>query len=106
MNMFVVCVTVRVIPEHAEAFIAATRANAEGTRQEPNNIRFDVLRSVDDAARFFLYEVYRGEEGFREHQRTAHYIAWKEKVAPWMAEPRVGAKHVSLFPEPWDAPRV
>jgi (4S)-4-hydroxy-5-phosphonooxypentane-2,3-dione isomerase len=96
---FVVCVTVRVIPEHADAFVAATRANAEGARREPKNIRFDVLRAVDDPARFFFYEVYFDEDGFRDHQRTAHYLAWKEAVAPWMAEPRVGVKHVAIFPD-------
>ncbi len=100
--MFVVCVTVRVLTEHADAFISATLANAEGTRREPKNVRFDVSRAADDGSRFLLYEVYRDEDGFREHQRTPHYLAWRETVAPWMAEPRVGVKHVSLFPEPWD----
>ena len=101
--MFVVCVTVRVVPGEAEAFIAATLVNAAATRAEPQNVRFDVLRAVDDSSRFFLYEVYENEDAFREHQRTAHYLAWKERVAPLMAEPRVGVKHVSVFPEPWSA---
>ena len=99
--MFVVCVTIRVVPDHAEAFAAATRANAEGTRREPNNVRFDVLRSIEDPTRFFLYEVYVDEDAFRDHQRTAHYLAWRDAVAPFMAEPRAGVKYVSLFPEPW-----
>ena len=101
--MFVVCVTVRVVPQHTGGFISATRTNAEATRREARNVRFDVLRAVDDPSRFFLYEVYRDEEGFREHQKTPHYLAWKAAVAPHMAEPRVGVKHVSVFPEPWDA---
>ncbi|MGA7120060.1 MAG: antibiotic biosynthesis monooxygenase [Polyangiaceae bacterium] len=101
--MFVVCVTVHVVPDQADAFVSATRTNAEATRREPKNVRFDVLRAMDDPARFFLYEVYRDEEGFRDHQQTAHYLAWKATVAAFMAEPRVGLKHVSLFPEPWDA---
>lgn len=100
--MFVVCVTVHVLPAQVEAFVAETRENAEATRLEPKNVRFDVLRAVEDPARFFFYEVYEDEEGFREHQRTAHYLAWKNSVAPLMAEPRVGVKHVSVFPEPWD----
>ncbi len=96
---FVVCVTIHVVAEHAEAFVGAIHANAEATRREPKNIRFDVLRAVDDPSRFFLYEVYVDEDGFREHQKTAHYLAWRETVASWMAEPRVGLKHVALFPE-------
>ena len=100
--MFVMCVTVRVVPEQEEAFIAKTQLNAEATRKETKNLRFDVLRGVEDSSRFFLYEVYEDEEGFRDHQRTAHYLVWKEAVAPLMAAPRVGVKHVSVFPEPWD----
>ena len=96
---FVVCVTIRVLPGHADAFVAATRANAEAARREPKNIRFDVLRAVDDPGRFFFYEVYVDEGGFRDHQRTAHYLAWRDEVAPWMAEPRVGVKHVAIFPD-------
>jgi autoinducer 2-degrading protein len=96
---FVVCVTIRVVPDKVDAFIAATRANAEGTRREPKNLRFDVLRASDDPTRFFLYEVYSEEEGFAEHQRTAHYLAWREAVAAHMAEPRVGVKHSVVFPD-------
>jgi autoinducer 2-degrading protein len=99
--MFVVCVTIRVIPEHAEAFVAATRENAAGSRREPANRRFDVLRAADDPSQFFLYEAYLDEEGFKAHQQTAHYLAWREAVAPWMAAPRVGVKHVSIVPDPW-----
>jgi autoinducer 2-degrading protein len=99
--MFVVCVTIQVLAEHVAAFVEATGANAEGTRREPKNVRFDVLRGADDPTRFFLYEVYADEEGFRDHQRTPHYLAWREAVAPWMAAPRTSAKYASVAPEPW-----
>lgn len=97
--MFVVSVTVWVKPEKTADFIEAILANARGTRQEPGNIRFDVNQSIDDPARFLLYEVYRDEAGFKAHQQTPHYLTWKEKVADWMAQPRQGLKHASLFPE-------
>ena len=99
--MYVVVVNVTVKPEAVDAFIAATRDNHEGTRREPDNLRFDVLRRGDDPNRFVLYEVYRSEAGFAAHQRTAHYLAWKDSVAPMMAEPRTAQKCASLFPEPW-----
>jgi quinol monooxygenase YgiN len=99
--MFVVSVTVMVLPEHVAAFIEATRANARGARTEPANLRFDVSRAVDDPNRFLLYEVYADEAGFRAHQETRHYLEWKEKVAPMMAAPRVGVKHTSILPDPW-----
>lgn len=100
--MFVVCVRAQVIPERADEFIEATLENARGTRREPGNVRFDVLRENEDPSRFNLYEVYREESDFAAHQRTAHYLAWKERVAPMMAAPREGRRCTSLFPEPWD----
>ncbi len=97
--MHVVCIHVHVKPEHREAFIRETLENARHTVQEPGNLRFDVIQQIDDPNRFMLYEVYRDEAGMEAHKATAHYARWREAVAPWMAEPRKGVRHVSLFPE-------
>ena len=99
--MYVVVVNISVNPESIEAFIAATHENHVGTRTEPDNVRFDVLRRNDDPNRFVLYEVYTSEGGFAAHQQTPHYSKWKETVAPMMADPRAAQKCVSVFPEPW-----
>jgi autoinducer 2-degrading protein len=95
--MYVVSVTVCVKPENLQAFIAATFDNAQHTRKERGNLRFDVAQAEDDSARFLLYEAYRTKDDFTKHQQTAHYLRWKERVAPWMAQPRQGVKHHSLF---------
>ena len=95
--MHVVCVTILVKSEFVEAFKAATLDNARNTRREPANIRFDVLQGEEDPSRFFLYEVYQRKEDFAAHQQTEHYLRWKNAVAPWMAQPRVGVRHVPLF---------
>jgi (4S)-4-hydroxy-5-phosphonooxypentane-2,3-dione isomerase len=100
--MYVVCVRIQVLPESVDEFIKATKANHEGTRKEAGNLRFDVLRGSDDTCRFFLYEVYKDESDFRTHQQTPHYLAWREKVAPMMAVPRIGEKYNNLFPDPWE----
>ncbi len=97
--MHVVCVHVHVKPEHREQFIEATLENAEGTVREPGNLRFDVIQQADDPNRFVLYEVYRDASGMNAHKETSHYALWRDTVAPWMAEPRRGVKHVSLFPQ-------
>ncbi len=97
--MYIVCVTVHVTPEHVQSFIQATLENARQSRlTEPGNVRFDVLRAESDLAQFFLYEVYREKEDFARHQQTPHYLKWKETVAPWMAVPRQGVRHSSVFP--------
>ncbi|MGQ9697184.1 MAG: putative quinol monooxygenase [Armatimonadota bacterium] len=100
--MYVVCVTVYVKPENVKDFVEATLENARNTRQEPGNVRFDVLQAVEPETQFFLYEVYRSPEDFAAHQQTPHYLKWKETVAPWMAQPRQGVKHNSIFPDPWE----
>jgi autoinducer 2-degrading protein len=97
--MFVVCVTVWVKGGHEEDFLQATRANHLATRQEPGNVSFDVLQKEDDPSQFFLYEVYRSRDDFAAHQQTAHYLEWKARVAPWMAQNRQGVKHRSLLPD-------
>lgn len=96
--MYVVCVTVKVKPEFIDQFKEAIRLNHEGTRKEPNNLRFDVLQGEDDPGRFFLYEVYRAKEDFAYHQQQPHFFKWRETVADMMAEPRVGVRYFNTFP--------
>jgi autoinducer 2-degrading protein len=96
--MHVTLVHIRVKPEHVADFIAATRANHEASIKECGNRRFDVLQSTDDPALFILYEAYAGAESAAAHKNTAHYLAWRDAVADWMAEPRRGEGFRSLFP--------
>lgn len=96
--MYVVSVTVFVRPERVDDFVEAILDNARNTRNEAGNVRFDVSQCREHPDRFLLYEVYNSEEDFKEHQRTPHYLRWREAVEPWMAQPRQGIKHQSLFP--------
>jgi autoinducer 2-degrading protein len=96
-EMYVVSVTVHVQPDRVESFIKATLDNARDSRKEKGNVRFDVLQAEEELTRFLLYEAYRTKEDFTEHQQTDHYLRWKQTVADWMAQPRQGVKHHSLF---------
>ena len=91
--MHITLVHIHVKPEHVEDFITATRKNHEGARQEPGNIRFDVLQQDDDASRFVLYEVFSSPDDAAKHKETDHYLTWRETVADWMASPRQGIQH-------------
>jgi autoinducer 2-degrading protein len=97
--MHTTLVHVRVKPEHRREFIAATFDNHRASVREPGNLRFDVLQSADDPARFILYEAYASAEAATAHKQTAHYLSWRDAVAPWMAEPRRGESFDMLFPE-------
>ncbi|MBC8873875.1 MAG: antibiotic biosynthesis monooxygenase [Planctomycetes bacterium] len=95
--MYAVSVTVHVKPDQVDSFIEATLDNARNSRTEPGNVRFDVLQCEDDPPRFLLYEAYLSKDDFAKHQQTEHYLRWKETVADWMAQPRQGVKHYSIF---------
>ncbi len=97
--MFVTLVHVHVKPEHAADFEDATRANHEASIREPGNVRFDVLRSVDDPTRYVLYEWFVDEAAAAAHKATPHYDAWRQTVSGWMAEPRQGVRYDGLLPE-------
>lgn len=96
--MHVTLVHVRVKPEHIDDFIAATRLNHEASVRETGNRRFDVLQSPENPGQFVLYEAYASAEDAAAHKETAHYLAWRDMVADWMAEPRQGVRYHGLFP--------
>lgn len=98
MALLIVHVHVRVKPEAVEAFRTATLANARASVQEPGVARFDVVQQADDPTRFVLVEVYRSPDAPARHKETAHYAAWRDAVAPLMAEPRSSVKFENVFP--------
>lgn len=97
--MHVTLVHVHVKPEHIADFIAASHANHVASIQERGNRRFDVLQSCDDPSRFVLYEAYTSAEAAALHKLTPHYLAWRDRVAAWMAAPRQGIGYVGLMPQ-------
>jgi quinol monooxygenase YgiN len=96
--MLVVHVHVRVKPEFIEAFKQATIENGRHSLREVGIARFDVIQNADDPTRFILVEVYRTDEAPARHKETAHYAAWRDAVAPMMAEARTSVKYSNVFP--------
>jgi autoinducer 2-degrading protein len=96
--MHVTLVHVQVLPERIADFIEATRANHEASIQEPGNRRFDVLQDPADTGHFILYEAYGNAADAAAHKETAHYAAWRDRVAAMMAQPRQGVPMTGLFP--------
>lgn len=96
--MFVTLVHIHVKPEHIDTFLDATRQNHEASVREDGNLRFDVLRSVDDPTRFLLYEWYVDEASAKAHKETPHYAAWRDATVDVFAEPRYGVRYEGLYP--------
>ncbi len=97
--MLVVHVHVKVKPEAVDAFRRACLENARASVQEPGIARFDVVQQTDDPTRFVLVECYRTPEAPAAHKAAAHYAAWRDAVAPMMAEPRSSVKYSNVFPD-------
>jgi (4S)-4-hydroxy-5-phosphonooxypentane-2,3-dione isomerase len=97
--MFIVHIHVHVKPESVEAFKQATLVNARASLKEPGVVRFDVVQQPEDPSRFVFVEVYRDAAAAAAHKETPHYPAWRDAVAPMMAEPRQSVKFNNVFPE-------
>ncbi|MCS6770857.1 MAG: antibiotic biosynthesis monooxygenase [Kiritimatiellae bacterium] len=96
MNPIIVHVHVHVKPEGIEAFKAATLANVLASRKEPGVARFDAYQQADDPTRFLLIEEYKTPDAPAAHKATPHYAAWRDAVAPLMAEERRSVKYIPL----------
>ncbi len=106
--MLVVHVHVLVKPAAIDAFIAATRLNANESLKEPGVARFDLIQEVDDPGHFVLVEAYKTADAPAAHKATAHYAVWRDAVADMMASPRTSVKFESVCPEEkrWSTPPV
>ena len=96
--MQVVHVHAHVKPDQVAGFLAATLVNAEASLAEPGVLRFDVIQDEADETHVVLVEVYRDADAPAAHKLTPHYAAWRDAVAPMMAQPRASTKFAALFP--------
>lgn len=52
---------------------AILRELATKVRQEPGNLMFVVNRLIENPNEFLLYEQYKSEQAFLDHQQTPHF---------------------------------
>ncbi len=95
--MLVVFVFAHVKPEYIEEFKKASLDNASNSIKEAGVVRFDVFQQKDDPNRFTLVEIYKSEADPPRHRETAHYLRWRDAVAPMMAEPRTRIENNVVF---------
>jgi autoinducer 2-degrading protein len=82
------CVYLKVKPGFESAFIAASRVNQAGARQESGNLRFDIFRSRTNPLHFLFAEAYDSAESVNQHRETPHFLKWLEVATPMLVEPR------------------
>lgn len=96
--MLIVHVSVHVVADQGAHFLAATRANATASLEEPGVLRFDVITDLSDPTHVVLVEVYVDDAAAAAHKETAHYATWRDTVAPMMAVPRTATRFSAVFP--------
>jgi (4S)-4-hydroxy-5-phosphonooxypentane-2,3-dione isomerase len=96
-----IMVRLEVKPDRVDDFLKLATFNASHSRQEPGNVRFDLVRSNTTPTRFALYEVYLDDAAVQAHMATAHFARWRAEIEQLLETPRVSERFTSLFPEPY-----
>ena len=96
---FVVAIEIDAKVGEEEAVADALAALTVPTMAEPGVKLFLPYRSPTDPKAFFIFELYRNEAGWAEHQSTGHFKAFVETMLPRIARrervpfvPFVGSK--------------
>ena len=82
---FVVAIEIDAKPGEEQAVADALGALIAPTMAEPGVKLFLPYRSPTDPKAFFIFELYRNEAGWAEHQRTDHFKAFAETMLPRIA---------------------
>jgi quinol monooxygenase YgiN len=64
----------RFAKEHIDDAVAAFRAMASATRQEPGNLAYDIFRGIDDEQEFYIVEHWASAAALSAHEQTDHFI--------------------------------
>lgn len=83
---FVVAISIEAKPGEEDAVGAILQGLVAPTTAEPGVKLFLPYRSPSNPASFFLYELYIDEDGWKEHQETAHFKAAIAELLPRTAK--------------------
>ena len=83
---YALVVHIRTRPETHATFMSMLAENAAAARAERGCLTFDVLADPQDPHKVMLYEVYKSEAAFQEHQATAAFKAYLAQAVPLLAE--------------------
>ena len=97
--MHILFVTLKIKPERRDEFIKEMLLNAKGANEnEPGCLRFDVVQDLQDPNTLHLYEVYKDEAAFKDHQNAPHYKRFSEVAGAWRDGPSVLNVGSNIYP--------
>lgn len=71
-------VSISANPAGREQLLKVLHADVEGSRAEPDNIRFDLYVQDDDPNRFVLIEEWPSQEALQHHAQQDYLLALRE----------------------------
>ncbi|NIA70549.1 antibiotic biosynthesis monooxygenase [Pelagibius litoralis] len=83
---FVVAINIEAKEDQGEAVAAILESLVEPTMAEPGVKLFLPYRSPTNPLQFFLFELYRDEKAWAEHQATKHFKEAIEELLPRSAK--------------------
>ncbi len=101
--MYIVQVNIKVKPGYIDAFMEASKENAQLSLLESGVVRFDIYQQEQDPGCFEFIEIYRTPEDALKHRDTTHFQRWREKAEPMMVQPRTRTifKNISPSDKDW-----
>ncbi len=82
---YALVVRIRTKPENRAVFMEKLAANAAAARTEPGCLAFHVLVEPNDPDSIMLYEIYKSEAAFQEHQGTQPFKTYLAEAVPLLA---------------------
>lgn len=88
--MFCVTVEFTIRPGAMADFMPRMRRQRDDSLALEEGCRtFEIWTGADQGDTVFLYEIYDSAEAFEVHLASAHFLAFAEDVAPWVAARRL-----------------
>ncbi len=85
--MYVILAPIEIKPGFKDRFVEEMLGDARGSvNNEPGCLRFDVIQDSDNPDKIWLYEVYKDEAAFQEHEKAPHFIKWLNAVKDWRVD--------------------
>lgn len=85
--MMIIHANLQVKPDQEQAFLEEAKVLIQASRAEAGNIRYDLMKSTEQAGHFTMVEVWKDAEAIAAHNTSEHFTAFGQKAQAFMAAP-------------------
>ena len=85
--MMIIHANLQVKPDQEQAFLEETKALIQASRAEAGTIRYDLMKSTEQAGLFTMVEVWKDAEAIAAHNTSEHFTAFGQKAPAFLAAP-------------------